>query len=97
MLQEVVRAIMDGQPKLVVVAHSQAYANVLMDELHQMLLNRGIDNATKVVVVNHSASVMSLYGGEQIVRFMSARFFWHWIRGRRGWGEFWDHYAEGEE
>ena len=89
MLNVCLDAVLEGQPKSVVIGHNQAHAQELrrlfIDLLHEKIFDCTLIPRDGI-----------LYQGSEI-RFISKSEYERFMEGRRGWGEFWDHFAENEE
>lgn len=87
MINELVVCLLQGQPKSVVVCASTEHARYLEHRLCETL-----DEIEEpyTILKGRSAIVVD----EAIIEFTSIHSIDFWRCGRRGYGEFWHHYAE---
>lgn len=91
MLNACIDAVLEGQPKSVVIGHSQWYARQLQIQMRDLMEKRGLN------AIDSRYKTLTIFYQDSEIRFISKSEYEHFMCGRRGWGEFWDHFAECEE
>ena len=90
MIDQLCDAVAEGQPKCRVLGHTMAFTlNHLKPRVMEALRKRGlkIDRVTKDRIEAEGS----------VILFSSTSMPEECFRGLRGWGEFVDHYADGED
>lgn len=85
MIQHLINSVMEGQPKCVVVAANSIHRNKLFSKIRCMLVSR------KVVPLIMSTGRITADGC--VIDFATVGTIEAHRIGRRGYGEFWDHFA----
>ena len=97
MIDRLIESIRIGQPRMIVVGLQSHHCQILFEAVWQRLQEEGFVTDS----VARNTRIRILNGGEedQNIRFMTAEQMrqGEYTSGLRGWAEFWDHYADGEQ